>query len=493
MQKPHTRSMHETDQIQSSQRGKGNASQDEYQASGPESTAPANLTPSSSRPPPAHPILKKPRGPSNSGPRPTARFVDVPDSEEETSVQSSSSQQSGSVSQSDTSTKNRENHATASRSRSPAKSDKKPSTGKKFVASTTTSKRRPVLPRRQSSQSSTGPAGSDVGSRDGGISNTRQGTSQGSSNSSSRDNSPSRRQGSSGLSAPMEGQGSKNKTPEKRSTVEVTAEKRPTNRPSPQFNARFSNTTTPRMTSSPLAQEQTFADTPIPQQNRRESTTSIMSTMQIHTTPTTEESAVTGAAGSSGVRHKSPGYVKLQTSQSKSARSEDASIPTRIENGKVQATSGTIHATQPGTPVAAQSQVNSNGAPPMTRSKSNSESKRVSSSTVPTANFKSPSVVGMSSIAVAGGFDFETPRARLLEDELPVLGADQPDIRKPSVLDSRLAPTQPSSAPAPPMARSKSQLTLLLERDKARIGDNHRVASTNSQKSDGKSDSKRQH
>ncbi|KAK5662918.1 hypothetical protein OQA88_6330 [Cercophora sp. LCS_1] len=33
-------------------------------------------TPSSSRPPPPHPILKKSRGPSASGPRPTARFVD---------------------------------------------------------------------------------------------------------------------------------------------------------------------------------------------------------------------------------------------------------------------------------------------------------------------------------------------------------------------------------------------------------------------------------
>ncbi|PSR93874.1 hypothetical protein BD289DRAFT_495446 [Coniella lustricola] len=54
----------------------------------------ANLTPSSSRPAPAHPILKKPRGPSTSGPRPTARFADVPDSEDEANQQSSGSQQS---------------------------------------------------------------------------------------------------------------------------------------------------------------------------------------------------------------------------------------------------------------------------------------------------------------------------------------------------------------------------------------------------------------
>lgn len=466
--------MHETDQIRSSPRGHTNTSQDEYQAVGPELSAPINLTPSSSRPPPAHPILKKPRGPSNSGPRPTARFVDVPDSEEETSAPSSSSQQSATVSQLDMSSKGR---ATASRSRSPAKSDKKPAAGKKFVASTTSSKRRPVLARRQSSQSSTGSAGSDVGSRD-----VRQGTSQG-SNSSSRDSSPSRRQSSSGTSMQVEGQGSKNKAPEKRSTAEATTEKRSATRPSPQFNARIPNATTPRMTSSPLSQQHTFTDTPIRQQSRQESllsaSTSRASDTQADTSPITEKPA-TAAYGtdSTGVNHRNS-----------DAGSEDTLISTQAEDGGTQSANGTSHAKRPATPVSAPSRPDLNGAPPMARSKSNNESKRISSSTAPAASFKSPSVVGMSSVAVAGGFDFETPRARLLEDDLPVLGADQPDIRKPSVLDSKFTPTQPSSAAPPPMARSKSQLTLLLERDKARIGDKHRVASSSSlQKHGGKSD-----
>lgn len=118
-------------------------------------------------------------------------------------------------------------------------------------------------------------------------------------------------------------------------------------------------------------------------------------------------------------------------------------------------------------------------APAMTRSKSN-ESRRASSGPAPAANFKSPSVVGMSKFAVSGGFDFETPQARLPDEDIPPLGADQPDIRKSSVLDSKFAPTQPSSSPAPPMARSKSQLTLLLERDKARIGDRHKAGSSSS-------------
>lgn len=480
--------MHETDQLRSSQRGAANASQTEYHSPVPELTAPTNLTPSSSRPPPAHPILKKPRGPSSSGPRPTARFVDVPDSEEENSVQSSSSQQSGNISQPENSTKGRN---AASRSRSPAKPEKKLSAGKKFVASTTTSKRRPVLPRRQSSQSSTGSAGSDAASRESNASITRQCTSQG-SNSSSRDSSPARKQVSSGVSTYVEGQGSKNKAPEKRPASEASPEKRFTARPGPQFNSRNPNATASRMTSSPLAQEQTTTtDAPVRPQIRQERTSSRASDMQPQTmspqtmSPQTmsasEKSTKGRATDSLGIYSRSPELLKSKTAQTKVARSEDTSMAARDENA----------ATLPGTPIPARMPANSNGAPPMARSKSNNESKRPSPNTVPTANFKSPSVVGMSSIAVAGGFDFETPRARLLEDELPVLGADQPDLRKPSVLDSRLAPTQPSSAPAPPMARSKSQLTLLLERDKARIGDKQKVGSTSSQKSGGKSDTPR--
>lgn len=462
--------MHESDQIQSSQRRQHDAAQHEYQSPGLELTVPTNLTPSSSRPPPAHPILKKPRGPSSSGPRPTARFVDVPDSEEETSVQSSSSQQSGIVSQPDTSTKGR---AAASRSRSPAKSDRKAPTGKKFVASTT-SKRRPVLPRRQSSQSSTGSAGSDMGSREGSAANTRRGVSQDSNSSSSRDNSPSRRQGSSGLSTHTEGQGRENKALEKRPTIEASPEKRATARPGPQFNPRIPNATAPRMTSSPLAQEQTIGDITV-SQHRKERTSSRASDTQQQTTFLSEKSAAARAVDSLGIYSSSSERLKSQATHS---------IPIRDEN---EATGAPRNAT----PIPTECHTKSNGAPPMVRSKSNNESKRASSSTAPSANFKSPSVVGLSSLAVAGGFDFEAPRARVLDDELPVLGADQPDIRKPSVLDSKLAPTQPSASPAPPMARSKSQLTLLLERDKARIGDRQRVGGTSSHKGDDKNDNKR--
>jgi hypothetical protein len=46
-----------------------------------------------------------------------------------------------------------------------------------------------------------------------------------------------------------------------------------------------------------------------------------------------------------------------------------------------------------------------------------------------------------------------------------------------SFRESRFTPTQPSSAPTVPLGRSKSQLTLLLEREKARIGDKPRSKS----------------
>ncbi|KAI1875948.1 uncharacterized protein JN550_001444 [Neoarthrinium moseri] len=117
---------------------------------------------SSSKPPPAHPILKKPRGPSTSGPRPTARFVSPHQSEAEDDEKESSADSS-------TSAAGREDDAGKRTSNSaPAKEKQKKSSlsvpkKKAFVASSS-SKRRPAMPRRQSSQSSA--TGSEVGSRE---------------------------------------------------------------------------------------------------------------------------------------------------------------------------------------------------------------------------------------------------------------------------------------------------------------------------------------
>ncbi|KAI6783052.1 uncharacterized protein J7T54_002214 [Emericellopsis cladophorae] len=101
-----------------------------------------NVGSSAAKPAPAHPILKKPRGPSTSGPRPTARFVS-PDVSELDDGLAEDIPSSGS-----TVTPGIEMR------QSIASPPKKKGGTRKFVASKAASKRRPVLPRKNSSQSS---------------------------------------------------------------------------------------------------------------------------------------------------------------------------------------------------------------------------------------------------------------------------------------------------------------------------------------------------
>ncbi|KAK0628632.1 hypothetical protein B0T17DRAFT_160373 [Bombardia bombarda] len=74
----------------------GQQQQSQQQSSSPKSNV-KSPTPSSSRPPPPHPILKKSRGPSASGPRPTARFVLPPPSDEEDAKDGSEASPSSTV------------------------------------------------------------------------------------------------------------------------------------------------------------------------------------------------------------------------------------------------------------------------------------------------------------------------------------------------------------------------------------------------------------
>lgn len=467
--------MHESDRTELAEKRESKSKQDETAALQLKPT-PQSLTPSSSRPPPTHPILKKPRGPSSSGPRPTARFVDVPDSEEDNAQQSSSSQQSGSgASQSDSSARSRSAARPSSRSKSPAKVDRKLATGKKFVASSTASKRRPVLPRRQSSQSSTGSVGSDNGSRDGNPSAKKPTNQQEVTASPQEDSLPSR-QGNTGLPTRIEEPATIAKSIERQSEKEG----KPTIvRTSPQPSSRgAASAAAPKRTPSPLSQGQNVEDdNPRLPGSSKCSTTSakVLGKQPMNTTG----SIMTSAAGSSnplGIYDSA-----AERTGPPGTKGHDNWIG-KADEGK-----------SAGIEKAAREQTNSNAAPAMVRSKSNTESQRTSSGSVPAAYFKSPSVVGMSKLAVSGGFDFETPQARPSEEDLPPLGADQPDLRKSSVLDSKFSPTQPSSSPAPSMARSRSQLTLLLARDKARIGDKHKVGGgSSSQKGDGQDESKKQ-
>ncbi|KAK1590836.1 uncharacterized protein LY79DRAFT_669565 [Colletotrichum navitas] len=152
---PRFNSQHESDPLLSAQQ----MNQDIKMIS--EQSALKELSASSSRPPPPHPILKKTRGDSKSGPRPTARFVSPPESADE-DYKTSEGASSGSTAASGLEMR-------ISSIASPTKSSKKkaPTPAKRFVASAA-NKRRPVLPRRMSSQSSTS---SDVMAKDTGSAN----------------------------------------------------------------------------------------------------------------------------------------------------------------------------------------------------------------------------------------------------------------------------------------------------------------------------------
>ncbi|CAG8948666.1 hypothetical protein HYFRA_00001786 [Hymenoscyphus fraxineus] len=105
-----------------------------------------------SRPPTVmpHPILKKTRGPSSNGPRPTARFVSPHESEHETEPASSSTSNAHVVVQPPSPLAPEDTKADKKSSATTRKKPTKPT----FVATSATKKKRPVMPRRQSSQTS---------------------------------------------------------------------------------------------------------------------------------------------------------------------------------------------------------------------------------------------------------------------------------------------------------------------------------------------------
>lgn len=125
--------------------------------------APKVIASSSSKPPPSHPILKKPRGPSASGPRPTARFISPAGSDEESDrKESEESSSTSAVGPTANQSKSTGNSTSKEKHKKPSSvAHRKKAAG--FVASSA-SKRRPAMPRRQSSQSSA--TGSEVGSRE---------------------------------------------------------------------------------------------------------------------------------------------------------------------------------------------------------------------------------------------------------------------------------------------------------------------------------------
>ncbi|TVY48558.1 hypothetical protein LOCC1_G000878 [Lachnellula occidentalis] len=115
--------------------------------SSPNTTSSSSIIPRASTALP-HPILKKTRGPSTSGPRPTARFVSPHESERETEPDSPTSTNSHVVVQ----PPSPDPESIRNGRKSSVPPGPKKTTG--FVASSAAKKKRPVVVRRQSSQNS---------------------------------------------------------------------------------------------------------------------------------------------------------------------------------------------------------------------------------------------------------------------------------------------------------------------------------------------------
>ncbi|KAK7962534.1 uncharacterized protein PG986_003359 [Apiospora aurea] len=342
---------------------------------------------SSSRPPPPHPILKKPRGPSTSGPRPTARFVSPPGSEDEGDDQAEPGPSSSRKKKSQERESDQQGPpATKGERKRPTSTAPKKKTA--FVAST--ARRRPAMPRRQSSQSSTG--ASEAAPKDNG-------------------SSLSSRSGSQRPVSPIAERSSKKSTPGARETIDKISAKAAGKLPAD------------KLKSAPTHDAASFRviGGTLPVIVQDDKTTSAK--------PSTEQS----------------GHEKEQIDETQ-----------RKDTKPVK------------TPPSRQGFAPKPAAPTITRTRSENGPQacgvRDGLGRVPPHGLISSSTATTSTVAARGTMtDFDDsvrgqaiPGQEGRSESTPRSGG--------SLLDSRFAPTPPSTAPSVPLGRSKSQLTLLLER-----------------------------
>ncbi|KAI1483333.1 hypothetical protein K445DRAFT_22881 [Daldinia sp. EC12] len=352
-----------------------------------------------------HPILKKPRGPSNSGPRPTARFVSPPGSDVEgNDSKDSEPASSGSTAVNHSGDSKRSTSSTAKEEkRKPTHSTpKKKSTA--FVASTA-SRRRPAMPRRISSQSSAAVSGTEAGSREGGSLGSRQSGSQSSATTVPekliKGSSSAAKQGSGQLSAKAAGKRPATSTHDKPSASKPSS-------------SQTGSTDNQRL---------------IVQDERADATKS-----------------------------------NLTADNANSVIIDESNTTRASRSGSVHRRSDTQERPRP------------DALPLMSRSRSDVGSTRRSSHDLVSGGLAPPrSLISSSTTTVSN----TTAQGTIIEfDENPPLGeiaagamqgheedAETSSRRSgSSVLDSRFTPTQPNPTPTVPLGRSKSQLTLLLER-----------------------------
>ena len=374
-----------------------------------------DLSSSAAKPPPPHPILKKPRGPSSSGPRPTARFV--------------SPETSGDEDEKDNETPSAGNTVTpALGMRLPVTSPtKKKFPGKKFVASTGAAKRRPMLPRKSSSQSSTT---SDNGSK------------EGTSSSSSRGSATPQRP----VSPIAEG-------PHPDTPVKLDD--------SPKLSAKAVGKR-PVLASRTTAETKDALGNNIDLAAQHESS----SDSQIHVEKKTMNSAPLV------VKQKLESLTRRpQSLINLSRHAQTTTISSQSGNGD----SDSAPSTRPGI-----------RSVPMAQSRSHSgyvyrreggASTGVDQGLFTGATASTTNIAAQGEIIDQSGSFNHLPSSSFFDHRSTESGSGTESLSS-SLLESRFTPTQPSTAPAVPLGRTKSQLTLLLEREnEARAGNKSRSKS----------------
>ncbi|UNI24131.1 hypothetical protein JDV02_009904 [Purpureocillium takamizusanense] len=351
-----------------------------------------SLSSSASKPPPPHPILKKSRGPSASGPRPTARFVSPHGSGDEDDKESDFPSSGSTV-------------ATGLEAPPVALPKKKPPHAtKKFVAGTSSAKRRPLMQRRASPQS---PVLSAVGSRNGDAPGSR--------------------------------------------TVGVA-------RPVSPIPERASNH------ASPVAEGngQPDGESPVP------------SAKALGKRPAVPQRLPTNSDG--------PGKARGVSSSSSLASSAHVAPRANLRPAPHAADSIADYKRRPGTPPlvsAAPVAEAAAAAPAMGRSQSHNGYgyERYTDRHGPNAKLFTGATASMTNVAAQGTIIDQSgslPKSSILGESLDHSTTLPSRLSSSSLLDSRLTPTQPGTSASVPMARTRSQLTLLLEREKARTGDKPR-------------------
>lgn len=371
--------------------------------SGPKSkgkTKTTKSTPSSSTKQP-HPILKKPRGPSNSGPRPKTRFVSPPGSEDESKDADLASSGSTAVNHSGDSKVSTSSTAKEERRKATNTTPKKKTA---FVASTA-SRRRPAMPRRISSQSSAAVSGSDIGSKE--------------------------------VISPV---GSRQSGPQ--SLVSVTEPENPGKRSlTSEAGERLSAKAAGKRPATRLSPDKSTASKP-------------------------STARASGAQSQPLMVQNEPSDVRQSTPTTDTMNEAIVEEDGRTKTGQ----GGTVHRRSD-----TQERPRPDISPNMTRSRSDMGATRRSSQDLTRGRVPPQALISSSTATISHDtaqgtiieFDENTPAyeavtsAAQAQEEGIEIGSRRSGS---SILDARFTPTQPSMAPTVPLGRSKSQLTLLLER-----------------------------